>query len=74
MKLLILITIYMLNLVTLFISHTTHKFVFIEKNNNLLITALQQKHDIVSTLHNCPLNGYALFPDAIIRKAEDENH
>ena len=25
-----------------------------------------------SALHNCPLNGYALLPDAIIRKAEDE--
>ena len=25
-----------------------------------------------SALRNCPLNGYALFPDAVIRKAEDE--
>ena len=30
------------------------------------------KHDTFSALRNCPLNGYALFPDAIIRKAEDE--
>ena len=30
------------------------------------------KHDTLSAIHNCPLNGYALFPDAAIRKAEDE--
>ena len=30
------------------------------------------KPDTFSALRNCPLNGYALFPDAIIRKAEDE--
>ena len=30
------------------------------------------KHDTFSPLRNCPLNGYALFPDAVIRKAEDE--
>ena len=30
------------------------------------------KPDTVSALRNCPLNGYAPFPDAIIRKAEDE--
>ena len=30
------------------------------------------KHDTFSALCNCPLNGYALFPDAVIRKAEDE--
>ena len=30
------------------------------------------KHDTLSALCNCPLNGYALFPDAVIRKAEDE--
>ena len=30
------------------------------------------KPDTFSVLRNCPLNGYALFPDATIRKAEDE--
>ena len=30
------------------------------------------KPDTFSTLRNCPLNGYALFLDAVIRKAEDE--
>ena len=30
------------------------------------------KPDTFSALRNCPLNGYALFPDDIIRKAEDE--
>ena len=30
------------------------------------------EHDMFSALRNCPLNGYALFSDAIIRKAEDE--
>ena len=30
------------------------------------------KHDTLSALCNCPLNGHALFPDAVIRKAEDE--
>ena len=30
------------------------------------------KHDTLSALRNCPLNGYALFPDAVIRKPEDE--
>ena len=30
------------------------------------------KPDTLSALRNCPLNGYALFPDAIIRNAEDE--
>ena len=30
------------------------------------------KPDTFSALRNCPLNGYGLFPDAIIRKAEDE--
>ena len=30
------------------------------------------KHDTLSVLRNCPLNGYAMFPDAVIRKAEDE--
>ena len=30
------------------------------------------KPDTFSALRNCPLNGYALFPDAVIRKAEDE--
>ena len=30
------------------------------------------KPDTFSALRNCPLNGYALFPDAIIGKAEDE--
>ena len=30
------------------------------------------KPDTFSALLNCPLNGYALFPDAILRKAEDE--
>ena len=30
------------------------------------------KPDTFSALRNCPLNGYALFPDAIVRKAEDE--
>ena len=30
------------------------------------------KADTFSALHNCPLKGCALFPDAIIRKAEDE--
>ena len=28
------------------------------------------KPDTLSALHNCPLNGYALFPDSIIRNAE----
>ena len=32
------------------------------------------KHDTFSALRNCPLNGYALFPDAVIRKAEDEKN
>ena len=31
----------------------------------------QVKHDTLSALCNCLLNGYALFPDAVIRKAED---
>ena len=30
------------------------------------------KPDTFSALGNCPLNGYALFLDAVIRKAEDE--
>ena len=30
------------------------------------------KPDTFSSLRNCPLDGHALFPDAIIRKAEDE--
>ena len=30
------------------------------------------KPDTFSALRNCPLNGYALFPDAVIRKAEDD--
>ena len=30
------------------------------------------KPDTFSALRNCPLNGYALFPDAVIRKAEEE--
>ena len=30
------------------------------------------KPDTFSALRNCLLNGYALFPDSIIRKAEDE--
>ena len=30
------------------------------------------KPDTFSALRNCPLNGYALFPDSIIRKAEDK--
>ena len=30
------------------------------------------KPDTFSALRNCPLNGYALFPDVVIRKAEDE--
>ena len=30
------------------------------------------KPDTFSALRNCPLNGYALFPDAVIRKAEGE--
>ena len=30
------------------------------------------KHDTLSALRNCPLIGYSLFPDAVIRKAEDE--
>ena len=30
------------------------------------------KPDTFSALRNCPLNGYALFPDAVIRKAEDK--
>ena len=30
------------------------------------------KPDTFSVPRNCPLNGHALFPDAIIRKAEDE--
>ena len=30
------------------------------------------KHDTLSALCNCPLNGYALFPDTVIQKAEDE--
>ena len=30
------------------------------------------KHDTLSALRNCQLNGYALFLDAVIRKAEDE--
>ena len=30
------------------------------------------KPDNFSALRNCPLNGYALFPDATIRKAEEE--
>ena len=30
------------------------------------------KPDTFSALRNCPLNGYALFPDATIRKAEEE--
>ena len=28
--------------------------------------------DTFSALRNYPLNGYALFPDAVIRKAEDK--
>ena len=30
------------------------------------------KSDTFSALRNCPLNTHALFPDAVIRKAEDE--
>ena len=30
------------------------------------------KPDTFNSLRNCPLNGYGLFPDAAIRKAEDE--
>ena len=30
------------------------------------------KPDSFSALRNCPLNTHALFPDAVIRKAEDE--
>ena len=30
------------------------------------------KTDTFSALRNCPLNGHALFPDAVIIKAEDE--
>ena len=30
------------------------------------------KPDTLSALRKCPLNGYALFPDSIIRNAEDE--
>ena len=30
------------------------------------------KPDTFSALRNCPLNGHTLFPDAIIRKAEDK--
>ena len=30
------------------------------------------KPDTFPALRNCPLNGYAFFPDAVIRKAEDE--
>ena len=30
------------------------------------------KHDTLSALRNCPLNGYALFPDVVTWKAEDE--
>ena len=30
------------------------------------------KPDTFSALRNCPLNRYALFPDTVIRKAEDE--
>ena len=30
------------------------------------------KPDTFASLRNCSLNGYALFPDAIIRKAEDD--
>ena len=30
------------------------------------------KPNTLLALRNCPLNGYALFPDAVIRKAEDE--
>ena len=30
------------------------------------------KPDTFSALRNCPLNGYARFPDAVIRKAEDD--
>ena len=30
------------------------------------------KPDTFSALRNCLLNGYALFPEAVIRKAEDE--
>ena len=30
------------------------------------------KLDNFSALRKCPLNGYILFPDAVIRKAEDE--
>ena len=30
------------------------------------------KPDTFSALRNCPLNGYALFPDAVIRKAEED--
>ena len=30
------------------------------------------KPDTFSALRNCPLNTHALFPDAVIRKAEDE--
>ena len=44
----------------------THRDAYLE---NLKIGV---KPDTFSALRNCPLNGYALFPDAIIRKAEDE--
>ena len=30
------------------------------------------KPDMFSALRNCPLNTHVLFPDAVIRKAEDE--
>ena len=30
------------------------------------------KLDTFSALRNCPLNGYTLFPDTVIRKAEEE--
>ena len=55
-------------------------FTFIQKANLILLTRnsylehLKQgvKPDTFSALRNCPLNGHALFPDAVIRKAEDE--
>ena len=55
-------------------------FTFVQMANLLLVrrdSFLEHvkagvKPDTFSTLWNCPLNTHTLFPDAVIRKAEDE--
>ena len=48
------------------------KFTLVRRDSYLEQLKQGVKPDTFSSLRNCPLNGYALFPDAVIRKAEDE--